>query len=289
MMVEFKWISLFLTAVLQFTAVAGNLSIFIVRDGDEVTLPCGNVIGGQDKCDSTSWIFSATENTAPVWLIERGQISEKAIAKSERLNVTAKCSLVVKNITAEDAGYYTCRQLKSSLQDAHVHLSVVNMTEYEDGDKVTLTCSVSTYAGCEHTVKWLYEGKDVEEDNKDKKTLQSDCSVTVTFLPSYLKANYRELLKCKVTDIYIGKVQLFPFIPQLSDEETVTSFEQIRHLVSVGLAALIVIVVAVNIWTRTKGTKTQMDENTVNNDEDEDDGMENNENSGDPSASARPH
>ncbi|KAG8011487.1 hypothetical protein GBF38_006304 [Nibea albiflora] len=47
-------------------------------------------------------------------------------------------------------------------------------------------------------------------------------------------------------------------------------------IVSLGLAALIVIVVAVSMWTRTKGRKTQMDENVV--DDDEDDGAVNYEN-----------
>ncbi|KAG8011531.1 hypothetical protein GBF38_006392, partial [Nibea albiflora] len=47
-------------------------------------------------------------------------------------------------------------------------------------------------------------------------------------------------------------------------------------IVSLGLAALIVIVVAVSMLTRTKGRKTQMDENVV--DDDEDDGAVNYEN-----------
>ncbi|XP_049446944.1 uncharacterized protein LOC125897591 [Epinephelus fuscoguttatus] len=42
--------------------------------------------------------------------------------------------------------------------------------------------------------------------------------------------------------------------------------------VSVGLAALIISVVTVNIWTRTKGNKTQMDENMEHIEEDEDEG-----------------
>lgn len=54
---------------------------------------------------------------------------------------------------------------------------------------------------------------------------------------------------------------------------------------SVGLAMLIISVVTVNIWTRTKGNKTQMDENMEHIEEDEDEGTVNYENVRDPSAS----
>ncbi|XP_044025141.1 uncharacterized protein LOC122863080 isoform X2 [Siniperca chuatsi] len=219
-MAEIRWIktSSFLMLLLHFTAVTGQYSSFLVLDGDEVTLPCENVIDGQDKCDRTNWRFTDSGYTAAVQLVRRGQIGENAKAKSDRLSVTASCSLVIKKVTAEDVGHYTCRQLRSGRQDADVYLSVVTMTEHEDPDKVTFTCSVSTYVGCRHTVKWLYEGKDVDKDNKDMKTSQSDCTVTVTFLTSYVKqkSKYQELFKCEVTDIYSGKVQRFPFSPQSS-------------------------------------------------------------------------
>ncbi|XP_067428223.1 uncharacterized protein [Thunnus thynnus] len=60
-------------------------------------------------------------------------------------------------------------------------------------------------------------------------------------------------------------------------------------IVSVGLTALIIIIVSVNIWTRIKVNKTQMDDNAVHNDEDEDEGTVNYENVGEPSATVRLH
>ncbi|GLD49866.1 uncharacterized protein AKAME5_000342700 [Lates japonicus] len=74
------------------------------------------------------------------------------------------------------------------------------------------------------------------------------------------------LFKCEVTDTHSGKVQRFTFSRQSSaahaDEEVAKLQGWQRFIiVSVGLAALIIIVVAVNIWAKTKGTKTQMDEN----------------------------
>lgn len=58
-------------------------------------------------------------------------------------------------------------------------------------------------------------------------------------------------------------------------------------IVSVGLAALLISAVTVNMWTKTKGIKTQMEGNTVHNDED--DGAVNYENTADSSASVRLH
>ncbi|XP_067428890.1 mucin-22-like isoform X3 [Thunnus thynnus] len=224
-MVEFRRIQmLFLILVLQFSAdITGQHSSFTVRDGDEVTLHCENVTTDQDKCDSTTWLFGGSGSTTVV-LIKLGQIGEEAKAKSDRLSVTANCSLVIKKVTVEDVGSYFCRQFKSGQKqglDSHVDLSVVTMTEHKNNNEVTLSCSVSTYDGqCKHTVKWVYQGKDVDKDIKDLKTSQSTCSVTVSFLTShFICTSNHEFLKCEVTDPNNRKVQLYNFSPQLSCEK----------------------------------------------------------------------
>ncbi|XP_067428901.1 uncharacterized protein [Thunnus thynnus] len=177
----------------------------------------------QDKCDSTTWLFSHSRNTSAVELIEFGQIGEDATAKSDRLNVTANCSLVIKKVTVEDVGNYTCRQFKSGQQQgqySEVFLSVVTMTEHEDTDKVTLSCSVSTYDECRHTVKWLYRGNDWDINTRATQISQSTCSIAALFQTSHdiYTSNYT-LLKCEVTDLYNGKVQLCNISPQLSCEK----------------------------------------------------------------------
>ncbi|XP_038586951.1 uncharacterized protein LOC119912050 [Micropterus salmoides] len=176
-----------LPAVLQFTAAAEKLPLsFTVRVGDDVTLPCENVIDGQQKCEYTTWLFSGSGSRSAVELVTLGQIGENSKAKSDRLSVTENCSLVIKKVTVEDVGRYYCRQFKSGQQqapDSQVHLSVIIMTERKDADEVTLNCSVLKYGqSCRHTVKWLYEGKDVD---KDMKTSQSVCYATVSFLDSH--------------------------------------------------------------------------------------------------------
>ncbi|XP_051265474.1 uncharacterized protein LOC127368577 isoform X3 [Dicentrarchus labrax] len=281
-MVQFKWIkmSLFMILVLLFTAVTGQSSdSLIVRAGDDVTLPCENVINDHHSCVTTTWISSGSRNT--VTLFENGQIHKDAMAKSDRLSVPANCSLVIKKVTVEDVGHYVCRQFISGQQqgsDSVVDLSVITMTEHKDTDKVTLSCSVSTYGRCTYTVKWLFEDKDVDNDNQDLKTSQRTCFANVTFGTA---KNYK-LAKCNVKDSNTGEEHQFTFsrLSAGKDSNVATTIRTVGKnpesanndrarnsqdwwwyvLVAVGLAALLIIVVAAVSW-KYKANKTQMDDN----------------------------
>nr|XP_046228736.1 uncharacterized protein LOC124050337 isoform X1 [Scatophagus argus] len=223
-MAGFRWIkmSLFLMLLLQFTAAATRQLVlhFTVRDGDQVSLPCNNMIDGQQECDSTTWVFTALRrDTAAVELITLGQIGEQTKTKSDRLSVTKNCSLVIKKVSAEDAGRYTCRQYKSGQpqgSESLVYLSVVTMTEREDADEVTLNCSVRTRGRCGHTVKWLFNRTDVDKEIHQVKTSQSSCSASLTGLSSHFIYESRFDLKCEVTD---GDKVQFLFSPRPSGEK----------------------------------------------------------------------
>ncbi|XP_078131517.1 uncharacterized protein LOC144533825 [Sander vitreus] len=203
-MEEFKWIkmSLFLIPLLHFTAAAENhLFSFPVRAGHDVTLPCEYVIDGQRTCDSTTWLFSDSGNT--VTLFELGQIKEEARVKSDRLSVAENCSLVIKKVTEEDAGRYTCRQFYKSGQ--------------QRGPDTTVDLSVTS------------------GDTKPTTTIAITTPEPRTPTESSIKAGWGRII----------------FVP-------------------VGLAALIIIVVAVNMWTRAKEKKTQTEEIAVCYDVDDD-------------------
>ncbi|XP_051251005.1 uncharacterized protein LOC127360611 isoform X2 [Dicentrarchus labrax] len=276
-MVQFKWIkmSLFVILVLLFT-VTGQNSSFTVRVGDEVTLPCENVIKNQDKCDSTSWIGSQPSGGTARELVTLGKISQTGISKdiSDRLSVTANCSLVIKKVTDKDVGRYSCRQFISEQQqgpDSLVYLSVINIEKQQYNDTVILLCAVLTYGRCGHTVKWLYD----EKDKNVLDTLDTVCSSKVT-LTTHLnqKSNYYELFKCNVTDNKRGQTLLCDVGSQSScertgskgnnktaEDDTSTQDWWRFIIVAVGLATLLIICVAVIRWKKTKGDRTQMDEN----------------------------
>ncbi|XP_033979774.1 uncharacterized protein LOC117477211 isoform X2 [Trematomus bernacchii] len=298
-MSEFRRIlmSSFLMLLLHFPDLKGYS--LTVRPGDEVTLPCNSVRDDQDQCNGTTWFFRDSRGTAV--LVEDGQIDEDAKAKSDRLRVTENCSLVIKKVTEEDAGLYGCSQFRSGVQQGSVsvvYLHVVTMTGHLDNDEVTLNCSVSTYGRCDQTAKWLLQGQDVVKDHREIKTSQYSCSASVTFLTSLFSYTTRsELFTCKVTDELTGDVQVFLFSDQSSDATTtgtptIHEWTSENHnkekgpavwwliLVPVGLAALIITVVTVLIWTRAKGDKKRMTKNLEQNDEDEDEDEVNYENVG---------
>ncbi|XP_033986501.1 uncharacterized protein LOC117482511 isoform X3 [Trematomus bernacchii] len=220
---EFKQIkmSVFLILLLQFTGAATG-QFFLsrsVRVGDEAILSCNYVKPFKLQCYGTTWTFADSAST--VELVKGGQICKNA--KSDRLRVTENCSLVIKKVTEEDAGYYTCRQIRSEKDgpNCQVYLSVVTMTEHQDNDEVTLNCSVVPCRWWKHTVKWLLPVQDVYKENKYLKTSQSSCSASVTFLSSVFSYTTRlKFFTCEVTESKTGEVQVFPFRPQSSGEDT---------------------------------------------------------------------
>ncbi|KAM8726044.1 uncharacterized protein AB9X84_002644 isoform 2-T2 [Acanthopagrus schlegelii] len=272
-MVQFRWIktSLFAILPLLLTAVTGlDHTSVTARVGDEVTLPCDNVIKTQEKCNSTSWLASRSGESAKQ-LVNLGQISKSEIPKSrsDRLSVTESCSVVIKNVSMEDVGRYTCRQFdkseKQQGEDASVHLSVVNVEKLQGDDRDILTCTVSTYTGCGHTVKWLYD------DNMDGvETVTLSCSARLTYKPPHLnhKSNDHKSPECEVTDDQSGQTLLWKVnsvngtkATQENGSPGFTDWWWVI-IVAVGFAALLIIAVAVIGWKTAKGNKTQKNDNT---------------------------
>ncbi|XP_041660856.1 uncharacterized protein LOC121521167 [Cheilinus undulatus] len=201
----------------QTTAAATTPSTlyYNARDGDDVSLSCLNVIKDQQNCDSAAWIFNRHRSATTVELVRLGQITENS---GDSLSVREDCSLVIKTVRVEDAGLYYCRQFKSGrllAPDAPVDLSVISMTENVDRDEVTVTCSASPYNQCIHSLRWLYEGKDVREHYQGVRISESHCYFTsVIFKTSEPKPNS---LDCEVTAD--NKVELFTLRLQPSAEK----------------------------------------------------------------------
>ncbi|XP_034056497.1 uncharacterized protein LOC117535935 isoform X2 [Gymnodraco acuticeps] len=237
-MSEFRRIvmSSFLMLLLHFTAA--DVKDFSIRAGVEVTLPCDNVIHDQDECKSTSWFF--TDTRVSVTLFEKGQIHKGAKAKSDRLRVTENCSLVIKKVTEEDAGLYTCRQFRSGKQEGQDSVFLLSVVTSED--KKTATATTTTTTAAKNNIN---SGEDA-----GKVTTKSTTWTTVNMRAAGETTNTAsDNNQTEQEDNNKGRLRLI--------------------IVSVGLAALIITVVTVNIWTRTKGSKAQTEENMEQNEEDE--------------------
>ncbi|KAG7215137.1 hypothetical protein INR49_022744 [Caranx melampygus] len=104
--------------------------------------------------------------------------------------------------------------------EAHLYLnvSVFTVTEQKDGDERKLTCSVSTLGKCYHSVRLLFEDKDVK-DTTLVTTHESECSSSVT-VPAAPVGNWTdpESLTCVVAGNK-RYVQNFTFIPQASGNQ----------------------------------------------------------------------
>lgn len=70
-------------------------------------LPCSEVDSRDAKCFTITWLYSrdCTQTTTE---IEEGVVRSQS--RADRLSLGADCALVIDNVTAEDAGWYTCRQ-----------------------------------------------------------------------------------------------------------------------------------------------------------------------------------
>ncbi|XP_017157667.1 uncharacterized protein LOC103457215 [Poecilia reticulata] len=252
-----------LVLMLTATAAAGKQpSQFLVRVGDEVTLPCKDVTDGQNKCDRTTWIF---RSVSTVTLFEAGNIN---LNISDRLNVPVNCSLVIKKVSMEDFGQYICRQSTSGQQEPNssVHLSVVHLTEQKINDSVVLNCSVVDYNFHRHTVEWLHEGEG--ETSSDSKPSPPVYRSTVILTTSFHQnSTFFSSIKCNVTNISTREVQLFTFSHQSTDQKTDQKIDHNTgwtwwHIVVPVASAVILIIILVFIkWKKTKGSEIKKEEN----------------------------
>ncbi|XP_025760262.1 uncharacterized protein LOC109200537 [Oreochromis niloticus] len=147
-MAAFTWIQMssLLTLMLQFKGTTEQHQTVTAGRGHDVTLPCKNAIQGQHNCGSTDWIFS--DSSSSVSLFNLGQ-NKEAKPKSDRLSLSADCSLVIKNVTYQDVGHYTCRQFKTrggsqEGPDFMIHLSVINKPATTKSTTVTSTTKTSS-------------------------------------------------------------------------------------------------------------------------------------------------
>ncbi|XP_062267590.1 uncharacterized protein LOC133973632 isoform X3 [Platichthys flesus] len=254
-----------LLVLIPFTVLAVQYSSIIITAGAEVTLSCDKMRDDHVNCGATDWLFVDSEGTAPVKLFVKGKLDISRISKynADRLCLATNCSLVIREVTDEDAGRYDCRQFDLTNQtdkDHVVYLSVVNVTEQKRSDEVTLSCSVSTYRRYGITVKWLFMNMDGTENTTELKTSQSYRSANVSFSKSHfvLKMKNYSSLTCKVNDGY--KEEKFSFIPPSSEGKNepapgnkvmTTDWWWYIRLV-VGFASIVILVVILIRWRRNK-------------------------------------
>ncbi|XP_044185753.1 uncharacterized protein LOC122965663 [Thunnus albacares] len=141
--------------------ISGGIHLFY-RPGDEAILPCDDVSSSDRVCSTVYWLYSR-DLSQTFGLVKNGNVNKSA--RAARLSLDTNCSLVINNITAEDVGYYSCRQAQKL--DIKVYLSIVTiLPSPPDADpktdgKVTLECSLLRFSGltpCRpNSIRWVNE------------------------------------------------------------------------------------------------------------------------------------
>ncbi|XP_061585763.1 uncharacterized protein LOC133450877 [Cololabis saira] len=135
-------LQLFITLLLHFEAgISGRLIYLHHRAGDDVVLPV-DVDSSHYQCSGVEWIHYKYRYKKDIVL--NGTIVKRSPG-ADRMSLSSNCSLIINNITAEDAGRYTCT---TRYTYTHVYLNVLTVSPSppdvdpgRDGD-VTLRCSL---------------------------------------------------------------------------------------------------------------------------------------------------
>uniref|UniRef100_A0AAZ3P1M1 Ig-like domain-containing protein n=1 Tax=Oncorhynchus tshawytscha TaxID=74940 RepID=A0AAZ3P1M1_ONCTS len=209
-----------------FSGVSGETLSMFSRVGDDVSLPCNNVI--YPNCSSTVWIYNRDGSTGTIEVVTLGKIK---VDQTERLSLGSNCSLHVSDVRAEDAGLYICQQYltKTGPQhggDAPVDLSVLTIssttpvTDLKPNVNMTLQCSLLTYTG--HGTCW--SGFSLSWDPKTgtnaQDTQDSSCDITLTV--TLQKKDNNRKWTCTLTEKGNMKISI-DFTSTFSDIEEKTT------------------------------------------------------------------
>ncbi|XP_061603003.1 uncharacterized protein LOC133464834 [Cololabis saira] len=158
-------LQLFFTLLLHFEAGISDGIILHHRAGDDVVLP-SDVDSSSNQCSNVDWIYYKIQNAEEDIMVQNGNIEKTPGA--DRMSLSSTCSLIINNITAEDAGIYTSG-IRNDFDYSYtsVYLNVLTVSPSppdvdprRDGD-VTLHCSLvrDRYFGpCEqNSIIWVDE------------------------------------------------------------------------------------------------------------------------------------
>ncbi|XP_041661729.1 uncharacterized protein LOC121521665 [Cheilinus undulatus] len=171
--------------VLQFGVVNSQEKIYrIFQPEQDATLPCGSPSSsGPLQCSDISWLYNR-DPSETVMEASSGEVKQTS-SRADRLSLDSNCSLVIKHVTAEDVGLYTCRRGDSDPYDVNVYLSVFTVFPTPtDSDprspiKPRLECSLLRYrslSSCQpNSLLWVDENGAVITDGVTESSRDADC------------------------------------------------------------------------------------------------------------------
>ncbi|XP_034755254.1 contactin-2-like [Etheostoma cragini] len=157
-------LELILIFLLQFEGIRGREYFLYKRPGEDAVLPCTTESSSPQTCSTVTWIYNK-ERVQAITEVMNGKVTESS-SRAARLSVNTDCSLVINNVTAEDAGHYTCREGRDSNTDEVTYLSVLTISPSQPDadpnreDDITLECSLFSGSDIpcrENRIRWVDE------------------------------------------------------------------------------------------------------------------------------------
>ncbi|XP_032398661.1 uncharacterized protein LOC116706123 isoform X2 [Etheostoma spectabile] len=159
-----RLLELILLFVLHFQGNSGRDLFLNKRSGQDAVLSCTSESSSPPTCSIVEWFYYKDGGQA-ITEVRNGEVIESS-ARAARLSVTTDCSLVINNVTAEDAGLYFCRQGGDTNTDVNTYLSVLTISPSQPGadpnrdDDITLKCSLFKVRDVpcrENNIRWVDE------------------------------------------------------------------------------------------------------------------------------------
>ncbi|XP_037837383.1 uncharacterized protein LOC108251247 isoform X2 [Kryptolebias marmoratus] len=148
-----------LIVLLQFEGISAGFISPYHRVGDVVIFHCYSKIYSE-PCSTINWLYDQHLTVGGQTVVQDGKVDQSS-PRAARLSLSRNCSLIINNITAEDAGRYICQFRDKYSTDGLLNVLSISPSDVgptEDGD-VTLHCSLRRYeSSCpENSLLWVDE------------------------------------------------------------------------------------------------------------------------------------
>ncbi|XP_029966696.1 uncharacterized protein LOC115402324 [Salarias fasciatus] len=239
------------------------------RPGDDVLLPCLQVMLSETGCSDIDWIYMKDQ-----WRsfldVHDGEV-QKSSPRAARLSLHTDCSLIINNITAEDAGQYTCRYTWGAKGDTQVFLNILTIsssstdTDPNKDGEVTLSCSMFKHNGqCElRSLRWVDEtgAELVGEGDGFKYEGQKNCT---SYLTVKNQTEHSRRYTCQYVNGTAVKIEAYYSTVSSVSPTDSTDWSPLRYTMwALRISLLILMMVITALIIRGRGSSRQLRNNRV--------------------------
>ncbi|XP_076011213.1 uncharacterized protein LOC143004184 isoform X2 [Genypterus blacodes] len=241
--------------------ISGETTNVYFRHGGDAVLPCK----GHADCSTIQWLYNRNRaHTATE--IANGVVS--STSRADRLNLEDDCALLISDVSAGDAGLYSCGQT-NPLVDTYLNILTISPSPPDPDGRVTLNCSLSRYKElvdpCQ--IHWVAEEAELRDGDDGYTSVgQKNCISTLIVNPQRgMKRTYH----CQV--IELGEVKVDADYTSVYPDSPLDAMP-IYIAAAVG-GIVILVILSVLIKCRNKVKVTESPQKTAHSSGDPDDSL----------------